>query len=474
MQRRIRLSFLFLIVLMWWGCSGLKTVRDPAGAMDAGIVGPKGEVILFYKKNHKIVVKQCEDHTILKSQNDCQVKPGTVVQKVSPLDFQNALKTALRLPGGDYDAETRRKIELYKEGQRDDLEELATEQKDLKAKVTKIEAFIEELGSENADTGRLANLKARLSQVEEDLGDYAQLDQIIKEINGEIGKLIDEIISGRTFHRYVFSKQKTGFIFNILRAYLRDPIISAPFKKIVPKESFLMGSPSNEDGRDSDEKQVRVTISKSFEIMSREVTQMQWFLVTGDNPSKFKRPEHCSNHLNINGQGLCPDNPVERVSWNDVQSYIKRLNDALGFKNCRGTPQDGKGCYRLPTEAEWEYAARGGTTTAYSFGNDSSKLANYGWYRENSEKQTHPVGLKTANRYGLYDMHGNVWEWVQDKYHKTLGGGTDPLHTSSGSSRVVRGGGWSNSALRLRSANRSYGIPVSGYDYFGLRLVRTL
>ena len=479
MHTKFLLGFICLMLFVCWGCSSLhKADRSPMGTMDAEVIGPKGEVILFYKENvlligNVIVVKQCEDHVDLELRGDCKVKPGTVVQNVPVSDFRKALKMALRLPGGNYDDVTKEKIELYNKRNRGNIEGLLKRQRDLKVEINKIESFIEKFGKENTDSNYLSKLKESLSQVDGELGDHAQLDRIIKEINGEINSLVDHIISSDALHEYVFSKQKTGFIFNILRAYLRAPMLSASFQRIE-KDSFDMGSPSNEADRDGDEDQKRVTISKSFDIMITEVTQMQWFLVMGDNPSRFKSPENCDNHVTINGQGLCPRNPVERVSWNRVQEYIKKLNDSHGLSGCEGTPKDSEGCYRLPTEAEWELAARGNTTTAYSFGDESSRLGDYAWYWENSGSKTHPVGLKEANPYGLYDVHGNVWEWVQDKYNKSLPGGIDPLHTSSGSYRVFRGGSWNFSALVLRSANRSYGNPGEGYSFVGFRLVRTL
>ena len=241
--------------------------------------------------------------------------------------------------------------------------------------------------------------------------------------------------------------------------------------KRIEAGSFTMGSPVDEAYRHSDEDQVDVRISKSFEIMRTEVTQSQWFDVMGDNPSYFKNKGDCVGHWAI-GKGLCPNNPVESVSWNDIQRYIKKLNAAKGISGCHGTPQDASGCYRLPTEAEWEFAARGGTTSAYSF--SDGILEDYAWYSRNSGDQTHPVGKLEGNPYGLFDMHGNVWEWVQDRYHRQLPGGPDPLRSSPGSHRVFRGGSWDSFARYLRSAYRDRDNPGYGYYCVGFRLVRTL
>ena len=170
---------------------------------------------------------------------------------------------------------------------------------------------------------------------------------------------------------------------------------------------------------------------------------------------------------------MCPDHPVENVPWNQVQAYIRKLNKAEELKSCRGTPRDPKGCYRLPTEAEWEYVARGRTTTAYSFGNNRSDLKDYAWYTVNSENKTHPVKTRMANPYGLHDMYGNVCEWVQDNYADVLPGGEDPLVTS-GAYRTYRGGSWFDSAKYLRSANRTRVNPSVRGTLVGFRLVRNL
>ena len=147
------------------------------------------------------------------------------------------------------------------------------------------------------------------------------------------------------------------------------------------------------------------------------MTQGQWQAVMGSNPSQFTGD---------------PNRPVENVSWDDVQEFIRRLN-----------AREGGATYRLPTEAEWEYAARAGTTTRWSFGDDASQLGRYAWHDGNAGGQTHPVGQLQPNPWGLYDMHGNVWEWVQDWYGKYASGtAVDPAGPSSGSYHVFRGGGW--------------------------------
>lgn len=262
----------------------------------------------------------------------------------------------------------------------------------------------------------------------------------------------------------------------------------------IAADSFTMGSPRDEVGRNkgnsdnSNENQVNVTIRKSFEIMETEVTQRQWYEVMQSessdrlkNPSYFKNSRDCADHEVIGGIDLCPNHPVEEVTWNEVKLFIKKLNTALGLTGCDGTPQSSRGCYRLPTEAEWELSARKDTTTAYFFGDNAMDggtdiLGRYAWYRDNIVRErTHKVGQKLANPNGLKDIYGNVWEWVEDLYTEELPGGTDPLVTESRwSARVVRGGSWIYTAEFLRSAERYIGKPNYGDYNFGFRLVRTL
>lgn len=224
--------------------------------------------------------------------------------------------------------------------------------------------------------------------------------------------------------------------------------IDMEFVLIQPGE-FDMGSPANETGRFDIEGPVHhVTISKAFYLSKYEVTQKQWHKVMGNNPSDFK------------GDDL----PVESVLWNNVQEFIKKLNE-----------KESTDKYRLPSEAEWEYAARAGTTTRYSFGDDDSKLGEYAWYSENSGDKTHPVGKKRANPWGLYDVHGNVWELVQDKWHDNYNSApVDGSACEEGASAysVARGGGWFYDARRCRSAGRFNNVLGYRRNNLGFRILQ--
>jgi formylglycine-generating enzyme required for sulfatase activity len=218
---------------------------------------------------------------------------------------------------------------------------------------------------------------------------------------------------------------------------------------LIPAGTFVMGSPPEEEGRDVDEKQHEVTISKPFYLQTTPVTQGQWKRIIKKNPSDYKK---CGD-----------DCPVENVSWDDAKAFISKLNKVEGGKN-----------YRLPTEAEWEYACRAGSTSRCCFGDDEAYLGEYAWYDDNSEDTTHPVGLKEPNAWGLYDMHGNVWEWCQDWYGAYPEGPvSDPSGPTSGEYLVLRGGSCCYGVARnMRSANRVRGRPDNRLNYIGFRLAR--
>jgi formylglycine-generating enzyme required for sulfatase activity len=219
---------------------------------------------------------------------------------------------------------------------------------------------------------------------------------------------------------------------------------------LIPKGTFMMGSPESEQGRNENETQHEVTISKNYYLGVYEVTQAQYEKVMGKNPSYFQGAKVGNENADL---------PVENVSWNDAVEFCKKLSDL---------PEEKKAgrLYRLPTEAEWEYGCRAGSKTAYAFDDEEGLLPEYGWFKRNSSGRTHTVGLLEPNAWGLYDMHGNVWEWCSDRYGDySKGAVSDPSGPKEGSDRVGRGGGWDFVAALCRSAFR-FGFGPSDRDSF--------
>jgi formylglycine-generating enzyme len=222
-----------------------------------------------------------------------------------------------------------------------------------------------------------------------------------------------------------------------------------PAMIVVKGGCFQMGDTFGVGG--DNEKPVHEVCVNDFYIGKYEVTQEQWKAVMGNNPSFFSS---CGNNC-----------PVENVSWDDAQDYINKLSEKTGKK------------YRLPTEAEWEYAARsGGKQEKWSGTSNFDELEDYAWFLDNSGKKTHPVGKKKPNGLGLYDMSGNVWEWVKDGYDQAYykkSPKVNPRGPESGASRVRRGGGWVSVPGNVRTAIRAGDDPDVGFSYLGFRLART-
>ena len=208
-----------------------------------------------------------------------------------------------------------------------------------------------------------------------------------------------------------------------------------------PAGTFTMGSPSSEPGRKDNETQHEVKLTRGFWMLETEVTQAMWKSVMGENPSLFNGAQK----------------PVEYVSWNDCQTFCTKLSSKLS------------GMVSLPTEAQWEYACRAGTTGAYA-----GDLDAMGWYDSNSGEKTHPVGQKKPNAWGLYDMYGNVWEWCQDWYGEDYYAESptnDPTGPNTGRYRVNHGGGWYANTEQCRSAFRGFNEPEYLDSIWGFRIV---
>ena len=241
------------------------------------------------------------------------------------------------------------------------------------------------------------------------------------------------------------------------RRFYRAVAFAAPANMaFIPPGTFRMGSPTNEVDRWDDEgPQTAVTITRGFWMGKYEVTQGQYLAVTGSNPSNFTGDSN---------------RPVEQVTWYEATNYCAMLT-----QQDRAAGQIAmNSVYRLPTEAEWEYACRAWTSTRFSYGDDQgyTNLTDYAWYDGNAGGTTHPVGQTLPNPWGLHDMAGNVMDWCQDWYGVYPGGiAADPQGAETGSYRVIRGGNWLRSARECRSAYRNGLVPNIGRSGVGLRVV---
>jgi formylglycine-generating enzyme required for sulfatase activity len=250
--------------------------------------------------------------------------------------------------------------------------------------------------------------------------------------------------------------------------------IGMKFRLIQPG-TFMMGSPESEAGRDSDERQHQVTLTQPFYMGVYTVTVGDFKRFVDKVGYNTEGEQDGKGAYRSNGKEWVRDSdttwrnpgwftqtdlePVVCVSWNDAEAYCQWLSDVEGKS------------YRLPTESEWEYACRAGSSTAYCFGKFEFRFGWYAWYLSNSGNRTHPVGQKKPNAWGLYDMHGNVGEWCSDRYGDYPSGAvTDPTGASTGSSRVRRGGGWIDGAASCRSADRGRNGPSHRNSYLGFRL----
>jgi formylglycine-generating enzyme required for sulfatase activity len=239
----------------------------------------------------------------------------------------------------------------------------------------------------------------------------------------------------------------------VLRLFVEEFVPLTPGKGKFPA-SFRMGS-AGAEAPASEKPVVEVRFRGPFAIAKYEVTQELYQLVMGKNPSKWKGRR----------------NSVEIVSWNDANTFCVKVTERLRQRKLLADDE----VIRLPSEAEWEYACRAGTTTKYSFGDSAADLGPYAWYKDNSKGHDPPVGRKKPNAWGLYDMHGYVWEWCADDWHPDhKGAATDgsPRKVKDSREKVVRGGSWADSADSARSAFRSHRSATFGSDRVGFRCVR--
>jgi formylglycine-generating enzyme required for sulfatase activity len=312
-----------------------------------------------------------------------------------------------------------------------------------------------------SDAVRFADAKKKLNpfehfQIRLSVNDYYSVI-LSGRVNYTEGVRLVKIAKEKKFAQDAYLYSVDAFGENLYRKKTQKPLQQTVINSIgmefvlIPAGRFTMGS-SFGIGNTDEYPPHNAIISHPFYLQKTEVIQRQWKEVMGDNPSDFQK---CGD-----------DCPVESVSWEDAHKFIKKLNQ-----------REKTDKYRLPTEAEWEYACRAGTTTLFSFGNDKNKLIEHAWFRSDSNIGTHKVGIKKPNGWGLYDMHGNVWEWVEDDWHKTYDGapadGSAWIDELRGADRVIRGGSWAHGTDQCRSAYRSSLVPDVSNNVVGLRLVRS-
>ena len=281
-----------------------------------------------------------------------------------------------------------------------------------------------------------------------------------------VSPIVNEWLQGGDATRAEYLRYHTAVVrsaFLAARGPATEPVKSFIDLADIPAGSFAIGSPENEADRSDNENQVQVRITKPFRMGRTVVTQRQWREVMGTEP--WQHYEDLDEDSWV--ADFCGDDfPAVYVSWDDAVLFCQTLTD---LEQETGRLAATQSC-RLPTEAEWEYACRAGTTTAYSFGDNPDLLGDYGWYYGNSDGGTHAVAEKNPNPWGLLDMHGNVREWCADWYDATLAGGDDPVGPSAGSRRVSRGAdctfaSYCRSAYRYRPCvpwyrGRSHGFRV--------------
>lgn len=514
-MRRLLMNLLLSMLIL--GC-------QPSGSSDSkdvGVLVPGGDGYILYRSSNAVVIQKCPpltsffnpDGTPKKSdQLIATCNQGKTSEEVSR--FKTSLTQTLVLSSNYLSEADQSLVEQYKVGADSTQFDLIKQQRrEVQQELEPIQNFLKDLeaagipdpaGNLSVDQlTKKSELEAKLVELDQQLAGGKDAFAAVEEVNNRINKLVDSLISAPEIEKertFIFSRDGQSFFYNILASYLRNqpaaPTVPQPAPQPQPQPtpptptpppvvnnvdveamlsfvfinrgSFVMGSLSSEKGRESDEQAHGVNLLNSYEMMAFEVTQQNWFDVMGDNPSKFRTQKDCpQNYAETNGVQLCPRHPVESVSWERVQEFMRRLTD-----------KSGRYRYRLPTEAEWEWAARAGTKTAYPFGDSGYNLKNYAWFEDNSQMQTHPVGslTPTGNANGfpkLYDMFGNVWEWTSNWHapHPETEQ-TNPTGPASGSRKVIRGCGWSANANACRSANRDAESKDNSSSVIGFRMVR--
>jgi formylglycine-generating enzyme required for sulfatase activity len=404
----------------------------------------------------EVKIKICKDYSVVRDAIDCISKLGTSVKKLSYQALTEQFFLSTISSNSINSSKIRNNITLFKKF--DYIISLKEELKDKEDEMKDVEHFINTFGGDEETNDFRDELSKRITAIKIELPRYKGYKSAESKIRAVIIPIVDQIIDDVAINILSTSRDSGSFSFLTIGAFLNTPSAMWNIKfSEIPSGSFKMGSPTSEAIRNSNNEGLHtVVIGQSYSLMATEVTQDLWTEIMGSNPSFFKGKSHCpAEHKTIKGVDVCSGYPVETMSAQDVDNFIIKLNSESPSMK-----------FRLPTEAEWERAARGGNQYMYSFGDDTTELEDYAWLTANSNGATHKVGDRKPTAYGLFDMHGNVWEIVSDSYSASYS------IVSSRNYRVIKGGSHRDAAGKLRSAKRIQHYSTYKYNYVGFRLVR--
>ena len=426
--------------------------------------------IIFFKKDHSsnlIQIKLCARGENIQKNKDCKTAKNSSEIKIPASTLKKHLMTAFALSPLPKQSVTQ-KLQRYWQ-----MKMLGDPQYHLDQNVREVEKIENLLAEICGDTANLDSKCAKenvdvqkLIQLRQNLASAKDGVEAVASVNSVMEQIIEKLILSPEIH--FISPNSPGFVYSILSSYIRPQQARLDFVKIKPATIEM------KDLRYQGKNKIRsssVQITEEFEIGRTEVTQFQWFTVMGFNPSYFKKPDDCPESY-VEGIGtplkssVCADFPVENVSWKQVQTFLEKINQ-----------QDQNYTYRLPTEAEWVLSSSDQKNELHFFGADLSLLSEYAWYAVNSNLKPHPVARRQANQAGLYDVYGNVAEWVQDSFDElpaTPGPNYIAKETDQNQFlKVVRGGHYGLDASMVNSALRFNNYSFEPMKEVGFRLVRT-
>jgi hypothetical protein len=420
-----------------------------------GLVGSSKQILFIGHEEGKISIRPCKSYRIPTNSKKCKEVQDSFKLTFELAEFVSIHKSLIMaIPFRNSSWEKKRKVLLRK----NDYIKILKDKQILVEENEKINKFLDTFGEDEESLGKVVENNKKIKKFENELMFFKDLDKYDLEFKEVFNITMSYILNNKDIKVLNYKNNKDDIHFIVLESLFNYPALWLSQFKLIPAGKFKMGSSETESNRDDDEKLHSVRIEDSFQLMTTEVTQLSWVILMNENPKRNIVKADCPNDFQIyKSIGLCATHPVSGVSWDSIKKFIAKLNQQTPFFN-----------YRLPTEAEWEYAARAGSSKRFSFGNKKDNFKIYAW-AENNSYSSQKVGSKESNSFGLHDMHGNVWEWTSDNYNSDYS-------NKSSTIKVAKGGSYCSSVNELRSANRkatySSRSSISCSNDIGFRLVR--